>query len=526
MKSNSNNIFIVLFILVVMGLIGGAVYILYFSQETTDWDEEEIEEVNETTETISVVGNLKMGISNFDTMNPLLSNNKEILNIDKLIFEPLINITSDYNTEKCLAKEINKTSDNEYQIKLDTSIKWQDGSSLISKDIQYTVDRLKEINSIYSPNVRFIESVEVPDSETAIIKLTEPVRFFEYYLDFPIVSSSYYLNEDFQSSGKIPIGTGMYKIASIDDDKVFLIRNDRWRFIKEKTPKTESITITKSTSMGEIFNSFKLGNMDIINTNMPNYAEFVGTMGYNRREYAGRNYDFIAINCYDSLLSSKEVRKAINLAINRDNIISSVFNGTKTASYSPLDYGSYLYDTNTRVKSNQEEAKKILENDGWTYTNERWQKNIDGYVARLTLSMVVCDDNEERLNTIYNIQSQLQEVGIVLNVARVNRDRYYQFLNEKNYQMILTGVTNSVNPDLSYFYGQNNIANYYNDDIMSKIEILDKYSEIEKQVADDVPYIGLYRNKGAVILNANVGGDFKSNNYYTYYNFNEWFRQQ
>lgn len=526
MRSNSNNIFIVLFILVVIGFIGGAVYILYFSQETTDWDEGEVEESNQTAEPISVVGNLKMGISNFDTMNPLLSNNKEILNIDKLIFEPLISITSDYNIENCLAQEINKTSDTEYQVKINTSIKWQDGSSLIAKDIQFTVEKLKELNSIYSPNVKFIESIETPDSETAIIKLTEPVRFFEYYLDFPILPSSYYLNEDFQSSGKIPIGTGMYKIASIDDDNIFLIRNDRWRFVKEKTPRTESITIHKSSSMGEIFNSFKLGNMDIINTNMQNYAEFVGTMGYNRREYPGRNFDFIALNCNDSLLGNKEVRKAINYAINRDNIVSSIFNNSKTVSYSPLDYGSYLYDVNTRVKSNQDEAKKTLENDGWIYTNERWQKNIDGYVTRLTLSMVVSNDNEERLNVANNIKSQLEDVGIVLNIAVVNRDRYIQFLNEKNYQMILTGVTSSVNPNLEYFYGQNNIANYYNEDVMSKMTLLDKYSEVEKQAADDVPYIGLYRNKGAVILNANVGGDFKSNNYYTYYNFNEWFRQQ
>ena len=526
MRSNSNNIFIILFILVVIGFIGGAVYILYFSQEITDWDEGEVEETNQTSEPISVVGNLKMGISNFDTMNPLLSNNKEILNIDKLIFEPLVSITSDYNTEKCLAQEINKISETEYQVKINTSIKWQDGSSLMAKDVQFTVDKLKELNSIYSPNVKSIESVETPDSETAIIKLTEPITFFEYYLDFPILPSAYYLNEDFQTSGKIPIGTGMYKIASIDDDNIFLIRNDRWRFVKEKTPRTESITIHKSSSMGEIFNSFKLGNMDIINTNMQNYAEFVGTMGYNRREYPGRYYDFIALNCNDDLLGNKEVRKAINYAINRDNIVSSVFNSSKMASYSPLDYGSYLYDVNTRVKANQDESKKTLENDGWVYTNERWQKNIDGYVTRLTLSMVVSNDNEERLNVANSIKTQLEDVGIVLNIAVVSRDRYYQFLNEKNYQMILTGVTSSVNPNLEYFYGQNNIANYYNEDVMSKMTLLDKYSEVEKQAAEDVPYIGLYRNKGAVILNANVGGDFKSNNYFTYYNFNEWFRQQ
>ena len=526
MRSNSNNIFIVIFILIVIGFIGGAVYILYYSQNKEEVVDEEIEEVNETTDVISVVGNIKMGITDYDTMNPLLTKNREVINIDKLIFEPLVRITSDYHTEKCLAKDIIKNSETEYVVKVDTSIKWQDGSSFMSKDIQFTVEMLKELDSIYSPNVRFIDSVDTPDSETAVITLTNEVNFFEYYLDFPILPKTYYINEDFQSSNKIPIGTGMYKIASIDDDNIFLIRNDRWSKLKDNTPRTESITIHKSVSTGEIFNSFKLGNVDAINTYMTDYAEYVGTMGYNKKEYPGRNFSFISLNCNDDILDNKEVRKAINYAINRNSIVSSVFIDSKIASYSPLDYGSYLHNSGVRPEYNQEEAKKLLENDGWVFTNDRWQKNINGYVRKLTLTLVVNEDDAERVNVANNIKTQLEDIGIVLNIARVNTDSYYQYLNEKNYQMILTGITNSINPDLSYFYGSNNIANYENDDILEKLKSIDKYEEIEKQANDDVPYIGLYRNKGIVLLNANVGGNFQSNSYFTYFNFNEWYRQQ
>ena len=526
MKSNSNNIFIVIFILIVIGFIGGAVYILYYNQNNEEVEDEEIEEVNETTDVISVVGNIKMGITDYDTMNPLLTKNREVINIDKLIFEPLVKITSDYHTEKCLAKDIIQNSETEYVIKVDTSIKWQDGSSFMSKDIQFTVEMLKELDSIYSPNVRFIDNVDTPDSETAVITLTNEVSFFEYYLDFPILPKAYYFNEDFQSSNKIPIGTGMYKIASIDDDNIFLIRNDRWAKLKDSTPRTESITIHKSASTGEIFNSFKLGNVDAINTYMTNYAEYVGTMGYNKKEYPGRNFNFISLNCNDDILDNKEVRKAINYAINRDSIISSVFVDSKVASYSPLDYGSYLHDSSVKPEYNQDEAKKLLENDGWVFTNDRWQKNINGYVRKLTLTLVVNEDDADKVNVANNIKTQLEDIGIVLNLARVSTDSYYQYLNEKNYQMILTGITNSINPDLSYFYGQNNIANYQNDDILEKLNSIDKYLEIEKQANDDVPYIGLYRNKGIVLLNANVGGNFQSNSYFTYFNFNEWYRQQ
>ena len=153
-------------------------------------------------------------------------------------------------------------------------------------------------------------------------------------------------------------------------------------------------------------------------------------------------------------------------------------------------------------------------------------KNIDGYVRRLTLSLIVSEDNNDRVNAANEIKRQLEAVGIIINVTKVSNDKYYDYLNNKNYQLILTGVTNSVNPDLTYFYGEGNLANYNNSDIKSKLNSLDNYKEIQKTVNDEVPYIGLYRNKNTLILNANVGGNFSPNSYNVYYNFNEWFRQK
>ena len=130
------------------------------------------------------------------------------------------------------------------------------------------------------------------------------------------------------------------------------------------------------------------------------------------------------------------------------------------------------------------------------------------------------------MNVANNIKKQLNEVGIVINVVKVSDEKYYEYLSNKNYQMILTGLNNRVSPDLSYFYGDNNIANYNNEDIKSKLNSVDNLAEIQKVANEDVPYIGLYRNKGIVILNANVGGKFTPNWLFTYYNFNEWYRQQ
>ena len=92
--------------------------------------------------------------------------------------------------------------------------------------------------------------------------------------------------------------------------------------------------------------------------------------------------------------------------------------------------------------------------------------------------------------------------------------------------LILTGVTSSVSPDLSYFYGEGNISNYYNEDVISKIYSKDTIKDALKIVNEQVPHIGLYRNKGTIILNLNVGGEFSPNSNFLYYNFDKWYRQQ
>ena len=85
----------------------------------------------------------------------------------------------------------------------------------------------------------------------------------------------------------------MYRISSIDERNILLVRNDRWHCRDGIKPRTKSITIQKYGSVGEIFNTFKLNNLDIIDTNLHNYYDYIGTMGYNRREYKGRNYEYI-----------------------------------------------------------------------------------------------------------------------------------------------------------------------------------------------------------------------------------------
>jgi len=521
-KKRSRNFFKYLFVIVVVAMLLGSVYTVYYQQNR---ESEELvgSSGNAINEDIAIVENLKMAIYEYDNINPLLTNNKEILNLDKLIFEPLINVTSEYYTEFCLAKSCEKKSDTQYEIILDTEAQWHDGSSFTSRDVIFTIQKLGEINSIYSPNISNYASMEAIDSSTLIINLKEADIFFEYTLDFPVLPSGYYEEEDFVNSTKIPIGTGMYKIASNTENSIFLTKNTRWAERHGKEQRTESITIQKFSSIGEAYNAFKMGSVDVINTSMTNYEEYIGTLGYNKKAYAGRNYEYISFNCADAITGDQSVRRAIAYAINKDTLNTSVFYGNKIVSNGFLDYGSFLYNGDGVITYNTEQARQELLNGGWTDSGGTWQK--DG--KKLSITLVVNNNNSDRVNVANNIKSQLNEVGIKVNISSVSSERYWQIKNGKTYQMMLCGVTNSTAPKLSTFYGSDNEANYDGgDDIKNDLTSVENIREIQKRSNEAVPYIGLYRNKLTLLLNANVGGNLRPTAYFPYYNFEYWFRQQ
>jgi len=525
-----SNFFKYIFIIFAICIIIYSIYAIYFK----DKDVEEQNNQGETIETVELK-DIRLGISNFDTINPLISNNKEVLNLDKLIFEPLINITSDYKLEMCLATECSKISDTSYVIKIDNNKKWQDGSSLIAKDIQFTIDRLKEGKSVYSYNVEKVISVEILDSSTVRINLSEPVPFFEYNLTFPILSNNYYMGEDFYTSTKIPIGTGMYKISSIDSSNIVLEKNNRWWNKENKDSKIETINIKIFSEMGEIYNSFKLENIDVFTTANHNLENYIGTIGYLKHEFKGRNFDYLAFNCGNDILKNIEVRKAIGYAIDKTNIVSTIYNNNNYVSDFPIDYDNYLYTDNSVSSGyNQEQAKKVLQDSGWEYKNNRWHKKESYSTKKINLKLTVNKEDTSRIAVAENIKAQLQQIGIHVTINKVSTASYNTILQNKNYEMILTGVYNSYSPNVETFFGENNLQNYNNDElnnILTDIKnikdeslLKEKYDKIIEIYNNELPFLSLYRNKVTVVRNQNLAGEITPNNYFSYYNFNTWSR--
>ena len=517
-----------IFIIFIIGIIILVAYKLNEEKKNTT-DEEQTNVVKED----DIGKEIKLGIAEFDTMNPLLSKNKQVQEITKIIYEPLFQLTSDYKLEKCLAKDWAKTAENKYLIKIDTSIKWSDGNNLSVDDVIFTIENLSKIDSIYLENIRHIIEINRVDDNTIRIVLDQEIPFFEYNLIFPILSKKNYEGQDFLygSSNNAPIGTGKYKITQNSSDSIILEKNENY---KRDELTLEKITISKYSNVGEMYNSFKLGKIDLITTNNIGIENYIGTIGYNKAETNGREFDFLAINTQNQVLANKEVRQAISRAINRESIISQVYGGKYRTQDYFLDYGNWLQGDKADTSYNTDTAIQILEDNGWEYKYNRWQQYINYNTKIINFKLVVQASNNTRVAIAEIIKSNLEEAGIKVTLVKATDNQYQSYLDNRNYDMILTGVTLSLSPNLETFFGDGNLANFSNEElnsIMNEVKnitkedlLKEKYTRIRQIYNDEVPYIGLFSNYYEVASNWTLKGSIPANWYNIFINIDNWYK--
>lgn len=248
--------------------------------------------------------------------------------------------------------------------------------------------------------------------------------FFEYYLTFPVVSASFFAADNMLNSDKnnIPMGTGKYKMQSVDiNTQMELKTNPTWWKAENTNLRIATITVRFYKTLAEVYNSYKLGGIDFITSQSLNIEDTIGTIGSNIEQEFGRNFDYLALNTKSSFLSQKEVRQALSYAINKNEIIQTVYDGKYIEADYPLQYGSYLYLENHQNQSyQQEKAKEILQNNGWNFQNGIWQKKQDYHTLRLRLSLVVQATNEARVKVAEIIQKNLEEIGIQVTLTKAS----------------------------------------------------------------------------------------------------------
>ncbi len=492
----------------------------------------------EVQETENVVKELRLAISGLDTINPIISHNKHVQEISKIIFDPLITLKEDYSKEYALASEVSKIDDKTYIIRLKDNIKWSDGTEVTSADVRYTVELLKNIDSIYSENVRQVGFIDILDNKTLRFTLTEASPFFEYNLTFPIMSSEYYKDSDFVKSNKtnLPLGTGLFKIVSFDEKVINLERNTQY-WNTEKHTVLEKININIYATMGEVYNDFKNGNVDTINTSQRSVSQYIGSIGFEALEFDGREYDYVAFNAKSKNLSSAKVRKALTYYIDKNNTVASCYGNSNRVSDFPLDYGSFLYQGDVIDNSyNAENANNLLHEEGWTYKNNIWQKSTNRRYNKLYFTLTINEDNPTNEKIAQNLIKQWNNSGVTVSLKKVNTKKFNELLkSKKGYDAILLNISNSYSPNINTFLGNGNFSNYSNKEVnqlLSEVNnitddnlLKEKYKRIMQIYNDEKPFLSISRKKNLLVYNANLTGSLKPTVYNIYNNIEKWYRR-
>ena len=499
-----------------MGIFLGLIFGIRSAIKNISKEEEEIIQEDSGD---NVVHELNIPIMEIDSLNPIVTNNIQVASILGLIYEPLVKLNKSEELIPILATEWAQKDDLNWIVKLRKDVKWHNDSSFTANDVIFTIDALRDenLNSIYKSNISNILNVEALDEYSLNITLLQKHDFFIYKLVFPIIPEYYFKNGGSfdENKNNIPVGTGPYKYSTTDyiENYIKLEINDNW-WNSSNNNRLKSIYLYKYPTYGEAIKAYKSAKVDLIVTSMSDWAKKFGTIGNNIYRFESSIYDTLVPNTSKFLLSDSSVRKAILYAINRENIVSKVFESNATVTDIPIHTRSNNYLTGLQSDYSLDKAKQVLINAGWINEDGMWKK--DG--AKLRFTLLVNESNFEQLKSAEIIKDNLNDMDIELIIKKVNWLNLIDALNSDNFDLALISLDIKNELTLLDFIASDSASNYANyssekmDEAINNIKNnynAETMRDLQRIYKDETPYIGLYFRNNTLLTNKSVKGSLE-----------------
>lgn len=229
-----------------------------------------------------------------ENINSIEHDNEAVRMIANLIYNGLFEYNEKNVLEAKLIDDFAKIDEKNYVFKLKSDIVFHNGERLTSQNVKDTIEMIFEVEDAYFTNcVDNIQNVKIIDDSMFRINLIEAEEEFEKNLIFPILCDD------------SNVGTNVYKIKGIDDDK----------FVLENSKIGQVLNIFICNSLEELYGGFKNKKFDVINSIAGiNYEEYIGEFGYLRKLY----YGYYGVLLYSSSLSGKFTPTINNIFYNID----------------------------------------------------------------------------------------------------------------------------------------------------------------------------------------------------------------
>jgi len=227
-------------------------------------------------------------------------------------------------------------------------------------------------NAMSMPDL--IKSIEKVDDMTVKFTLTRPEAPFlaNLAMDFASILSKEYADQLMEAGtpemlNQQPIGTGPFQFVAYQKDAVirYAKNPDYWR---EGLPKLDNLIFAITPDASVRYQKLQAGECQIMP--YPNPADIEGMKGNDQievMEQQGLNVGYLAYNTKMPPFDNPKVRKALNMAIDKQAIIDVVFQGSGQIAKNPIPPTMWSY--NDAVEDDPydpEAAKQMLADAGVT----------------------------------------------------------------------------------------------------------------------------------------------------------------
>ena len=299
-----------------------------------------------------------------------------------------------------------------------------DGEQLTAEDVAFTYNTVKASSSVN--DFTMLDYAEAADDTTVVFHMTRPFSIWPYTMAVVgIVPEHAY---DSATYGANPIGSGRYMLEQWDrGQQVILTANPDYY---GEAPEMQRVVILFMEE-DAAFLAAQAGQVDVAYTSATYSNETVE--GYSLAAYASVDNRGINLPAVPSGTDSEGraagndftadvlVRRAINIGIDRQEMIDNVLNGYGTPAYSICDQLPW-YNEAAEVEYAPEAAAALLDEAGWTMGGDG-VRTKDG--ARAELNLLYSNGDSVRQALAADLANQLGELGIACTIEGVGWDTAY-----------------------------------------------------------------------------------------------------
>ncbi|WP_297597167.1 ABC transporter substrate-binding protein [uncultured Cetobacterium sp.] len=365
------------------------------------------------------------------TFDPHFGNDGFSLRINRLIYSRLFEKDSNMNTTLGIVKTYKFIDNKNIDFTLKDDIYFQNGDKLTSDDVKFSFERMKNsprISAFLPP----VQDIIIKDEKNFTMILSNPFSPIIDQLTHPALSivSKKYLEGNPEILITKPMGSGKYILKEwIPGESVVL---ERFENYFENKPSYEIINIktiplatnrTFSLETGEADLAFSLPVQDkkIIDKN-------------TRLKYISKpsfSYTYMGLNLNKTIFNDIDIRKAIDLAVDKTMILEVVLNGQGKIANSPVADGVKGYNKNLKNEIyNKDKANRLMNNRKINLTLATMNNSMDIQIAEL-------------------ITGYLKEIGISVNISVLDNNIYWLKTNQGEFDMFI-GSWGSITGDSDY----------------------------------------------------------------------------